>query len=121
LKVYSIKFLGLFIFILFSFFGCKSVFHSKPSEGIIHYELQYLESEDENPIISLLPTEMDIEFKDNFSHQKVEGWMGIFYMGGIFNPKTKRTVKVKLIESEFAHKKVYLIDKLTQLSHIKSN
>lgn len=29
------------------------------------------------------------------------------------NPKTKRTVKVKLIESTFAHKKVYLIDKLT--------
>ena len=29
------------------------------------------------------------------------------------NPKTKRTVKVKLIESEFSHKKVYLIDNLT--------
>ena len=29
------------------------------------------------------------------------------------NPKTKRTVKIKLIDSEFAHKKVYLIDKLT--------
>jgi hypothetical protein len=29
------------------------------------------------------------------------------------NPKTKRKVKVKLIESEFAYKKVYLIDNLT--------
>ena len=29
------------------------------------------------------------------------------------NPKTKRTVKIKLIDSDFAHKKVYLIDKLT--------
>ncbi|MEA1893205.1 MAG: hypothetical protein U9N33_10925 [Campylobacterota bacterium] len=29
------------------------------------------------------------------------------------NQKTNRKVKVKLIESEFAHKKVYLIDKLT--------
>ena len=104
MKIYSVKFLGLFIFILFSFFGCKSVFHSKPSEGIIHYELQYLESEDENPIISLLPTEMDIEFKDDFSHQKVEGWMGIFYMGGIFNPKTKRkTALLKIMGQKYQH------------------
>jgi len=29
------------------------------------------------------------------------------------NPKTKRKVKVKIIESEFAHKKVYLIDNMT--------
>ena len=29
------------------------------------------------------------------------------------NPKTKRKIKVKLIESEFIHKKVYLIDHLT--------
>jgi len=29
------------------------------------------------------------------------------------NPKTGRKIKVKLIESEFAHKKVYLIDHLT--------
>jgi len=29
------------------------------------------------------------------------------------NPKTNRRTKVKLIESEFAHKKVYLIDNLT--------
>ena len=29
------------------------------------------------------------------------------------NPRTKRTIKVKLIESNFKYKKVYLIDKLT--------
>ena len=29
------------------------------------------------------------------------------------NPKTKRTIKVKLIESKFEHQKVYLIDKMT--------
>ena len=29
------------------------------------------------------------------------------------NPKTRRTVKVKLIESQFKYRKVYLIDKLT--------
>ena len=80
MKINGVKLLGLFIFIIFSSFGCKSVFHSKPTEGIIHYELTYLEREDENPLISLLPTEMEIKFKDDFLHQQVDGWMGLFYL-----------------------------------------
>jgi len=104
LKVKSLKFLGLFVLIIFYFQGCKNIFHSKPNEGIIHYELKYLQSEDENPIISLLPTEMDIEFKDGYSHQKVEGWMGIFYMGGIFNPAIKRkTALLKIMGQKYQY------------------
>jgi len=86
------------------FFGCKNVFHSKPSEGVIHYELKYLQSEEENSIISLLPTEMDVEFKNGFSHQKVKGWMGIFYMGGIFNPENKRkTALLKIMGKKYQY------------------
>ncbi len=104
MKVNSIKLLGLFIFIIFSFNGCKGVFNSKSSEGVIHYELVYLQSEDENPIISLLPTEMDVEFKDDNTHQKVEGWMGIFYMGGIYNAKTNRkTALLKIMGQKYQH------------------
>ncbi len=104
MKAYGIKLLGLFIFIIFSFFGCKNVFHSKPSEGVIHYELVYLQSEDENPIISLLPTDMDIEFKDNLTHQKVEGWMGIFYMGGIYDANTNcKTALLKIMGQKYQH------------------
>ena len=104
MKFKSVKFLGLFVLIIFYFSGCKNAFHSKQTEGIIHYELKYLQSEDKNPIISLLPTEMDVEFKNGFSHQKVEGWMGIFYMGGIFNPKSKRkTALLKIMGQKYQY------------------
>ncbi len=104
MKTYSIRFLGFFIFILFFSFGCKNVFHSKSSEGIIHYKLQYFQNEDENPVISVLPTEMDIEFKNNFTHQKVEGWLDVFYMGGIYNPETKRkTALLKIMGKKYQH------------------
>jgi len=102
LKINGVKLLGLFVFIIFSFNGCKNVFHSKPSEGIIHYELKYLQSEEEKPIISLLPTEMDLIFKNNNTHQKVEGWMGVFYMGGIYNPSLKqKTALLKIMGKRY--------------------
>ncbi|HIE16496.1 MAG TPA: hypothetical protein EYP69_06195 [Bacteroidales bacterium] len=104
MKKNNIKFLGFLIFIIYLFSGCENVFHSKPSEGIIHYNLEYLQSEEENPIVSLLPTEMDIEFKNNFTHQKVEGWMGIFYMGGIFNPKAyRKTALLKIMGQKYQY------------------
>jgi len=66
------------------FYGCKSdSFSCKLSEGTIEYEMKYLQSEKENPLISLLPTTMTLKIKDDKSIQKVEGWMGVFQMAGI--------------------------------------
>jgi len=66
------------------FYGCKSdSFSGKLTEGTIEYEMKYLQSEKENPLISLLPTTMTLKIKDDKSIQKVEGWMGVFQMAGI--------------------------------------
>lgn len=65
-------------------FSCKNIsFSGTFSEGTIEYDMIYLQSEKENPIISLLPTTMTLKIKDNNSIQKIEGWMGVFQMAGI--------------------------------------
>lgn len=98
------KFWGIIVIISLSLLGCNSVFKSGHTEGIITYELTYLQSEDENQIISLLPTEMNLMFKDNYTHQKVEGWMGIFYMGGIFDvKKDKKTALLKIMGKKYQY------------------
>ena len=47
-------------------------------EGIIIYEVTYFESDDENPLISLLPNTIELKFKKNKSATKIVGWLGIF-------------------------------------------
>lgn len=66
-----------FIFILL--LSCQ--FNSSPeiiNEGIITYDISYFQTEKENPLISLLPTQMTITFKDDKAISVFEGWMGIF-------------------------------------------
>lgn len=48
------------------------------SEGEIIYDIEYLESEADNPLMSILPTEMTLRFKDNSSVGMIEGWLGVF-------------------------------------------
>ncbi len=73
-----------FVIILFILNGCKTdVFSGKLKEATIEFDMIYLQSEKENPIISLLPTTMTLKIKDNNSIQKIEGWMGVFQMAGI--------------------------------------
>jgi len=52
-------------------------------EGVIEYDIKYLQSEKDNPIISLLPKKLIYKFKKDKIMQKVEGWMGVFLMGGV--------------------------------------
>ena len=48
------------------------------NEGIIKYEISYLEDEDSNPLVSILPTTLELKFKNNKSVTKVVGWLGLF-------------------------------------------
>lgn len=72
----------LFIILFFAaifFSACKlKILPEYIEEGIIEYEITYFESEDENPIIGLLPNKMEIKFKENKSLLNVVGWLGIF-------------------------------------------
>lgn len=70
------KYIPLFLLILFS---CK--LNDTPElieEGIITYDITYFQTEKENPLISLLPAQMTITFKDDKAVSVFEGWMGIF-------------------------------------------
>ena len=80
-----LKHLILLFIVAFVINSCDIQLGGKFDEGIIEYDLKYLEDENQNPIISLLPTTMSFQFKDNNCIQSVEGWMGIFKMGGIYN------------------------------------
>jgi len=84
----------LFIISTILFTSCGTVasfFDDKIDEGYVEYDIVYLQSERENPLISLLPTTMTFKFKNNTSIQKIEGWMGIFSMSGIANRKLNKT------------------------------
>lgn len=48
------------------------------SEGEIKYKITYLQDASENPLIGLMPTELNMVFKQNNVSMSVEGWMGIF-------------------------------------------
>ncbi len=47
-------------------------------EGVVRYKITYLQTEKENPIISLMPGYLTMQFKNNSVRMDVEGWMGVF-------------------------------------------
>lgn len=68
------------------FSSCKSFTEGKDmNEGIIYYQINYLEDERDNPIITLLPSEMTVKFKDNSTVSDIQGFMGFFEMKYIAN------------------------------------
>ncbi|HBS86956.1 MAG: hypothetical protein A2W91_01950 [Bacteroidetes bacterium GWF2_38_335] len=71
-------------------------------QGVITYEIKYLQTEDENSLISLLPVEMIYKFKDNSICQKIEGWGGVFTMMGIVNyPKKTNSALLKVMGKKY--------------------
>ncbi|HBF87640.1 MAG TPA: hypothetical protein DDX39_03270 [Bacteroidales bacterium] len=84
--------------------ACNSdFFKGKLDEGTILYEIKYLDDAKSNPLISLLPTEMTIKFKEDSYIQKIEGWMGIFSMAGIYNKKAGTNSALLKIMSDKYH------------------
>jgi hypothetical protein len=83
--------------------GCNNIqelFSDNMDEGIVEYDIEYLQDERQNPLISLLPTTMQYRFKDNVSVQKIEGWMSIFAMAGIADRKNNKSLAMLKIMNE---------------------
>ena len=98
---------AVFIIIVLFFWSCdSSMFSGKLNEGVITYNLEYLDDGSEKPIIELLPTDMTITFKKHYSIQVVEGWMGIFRIAGIRH--NKENTKTALLEI-MADKYIYTV------------
>lgn len=96
---------AILILIILSFWSCNSdLFSGKLKEGVINYKVEYLDDENEKPIISMLPTEMTIKFKKGYSIQEVEGWMGVFRMAGIRHIKDEsKTALLKILADKYLY------------------
>ena len=102
----SIYYKLLIIIPLFSllFSSCKNDVRSG-KEGVIHFELTYLDDENANPIITFLPNTMSYAFKDGKTIQKVEGWGGVFKMVGISDTKKDSVVALmKILGDKFEYR-----------------
>ncbi|MBI5541095.1 MAG: hypothetical protein HY951_13600 [Bacteroidia bacterium] len=100
----AIRISGLIsIFLLIFTYSCGiDGFSGKLDEGVIEYDMVYLQDEKDNPLISLLPTSMTVKFKDDVTVQKIEGWMGIFQMAGIADrDKNKRQALLKIMNEKY--------------------
>jgi len=88
----------------FSFYNCSNDV-SNGKEGIIHFELTYLDGENSNPIITFLPNTMTYTFKKQKTIQKVEGWGGVFKMIGISDCKNDSVIALmKILGDKFLYK-----------------
>jgi len=88
---------------LFTFFGCSDDV-SDGKEGIIHFELTYIDGENSNPIITFLPNTMTYAFKNGQTIQKVEGWGGVFKMIGMSDTKKDSvTALMKILGEKFKY------------------
>lgn len=76
---FKLKTVALFVALTFLTTTCQINFGKKGiKEGTVKYKITYLQSEKDNPIVSLMPSYLNMSFKDNSVRMDVEGWMGIF-------------------------------------------
>lgn len=125
------KHISLILIILNLFASCSS----KPdnvktdAEGTITYKVSYETSEDINPIIALLPTEVQFKFKDNNISVLSEGYLGFFntkFISKIDEPKSSILFKIltKKMNYEFNSNEIPFIynHKLaTKIQYLKTD
>ena len=94
--------------LMFSFWSCTFTTQSKEAsdtEGVIEYNIKYLDDPNEYAIITFLPNTMTYAFKGNKSVQKVEGWGGVFKMIGIADSKKGTVIALmKIIADKYMQK-----------------
>jgi len=88
------------VFVLAACNNVQELFSDKIDEGFIEYDIEYLQDERQNPLISLLPTTMQFKFKDNISIMRIEGWMSIFVMAGIADRNANQSFALLKIMNE---------------------
>jgi len=104
LKYIKITFIVISFTSLLSLWSCNNE-ASKAKEGIIHFELTYLDGENSNAIITFLPNTMTYTFKDGKTIQKVEGWGGVFKMIGLSDSKNDSVVALmKILGDKFKYR-----------------
>lgn len=91
----------LFVLLLLSIFlaGCKE---KEAKEGELIYQIYYLQTEEQNPLIAILPKKINIKFKNNNTHANIDGFFGTFNLKLITNRKTgKNYTALRILDKKF--------------------
>ncbi len=96
----------ILILSVFVFQSCRFPIGKKPiSQGIMKYNITYLEDENQNPIISLMPSFLDMKFKNNSVAMEVEGWMGVFKTSFIKVGKSDESITLlKMLNKKYCYR-----------------
>ena len=82
---------GILIFTTLIMISCsKKTDVKKISEGEIEYNIEYLDNEQQNPLIMLLPKKMTTSFANNSSYTLIEGFLGTFKLIYITNNNAQK-------------------------------
>ncbi len=86
-------------------YSCNYFSSSKgPDEGSIVFDITYLDDERENPLISLLPTQMTLKFKNNNTISFIEGFFGVFKLSYITNNEMgKNFTLLRLMDKKYIY------------------
>ncbi len=95
--------LAIMVLIVVILGACNSKLgKSNIDEGVITYKITYLVSESENPLISLLPSQIKMYFKDDNVSMSIEGWMGIFKSSFIkISKKDQAITLLKMLNKKY--------------------
>jgi len=103
---YAYLLIILFVQIVYTNSCSESTVSNKIKEGEIEFEINYLEDERENPLISLLPKKMITVFKNHSTHSLIEGFFGTFKFVNITNHKGQNVTLFRILDKKY----MYLAD-----------
>lgn len=84
--------------------GCnKGSQHSDIDEGSIKFKITYLKSEQESPIIALLPSTIMMRFKNDKVLLEMQGWLGIFRSSFIKNDDNNAYTLLKILNQKYLY------------------
>ncbi len=88
-----------FVFWIVSLGACSPE-QKQTSEGVIKYEISYLDDAHDNPLISFMPQNMLVKFKENQTLSVIEGFLGTFKVVFLSNGETGQNISLLRIMGE---------------------
>lgn len=100
------KLLISIVLISFFLYSCNNTFTEKKiDEGKIIFDIEYLDDEEDNYLIALLPSTMTLKFKDNNTISKIEGFFGAFRLVYISNLKEGKNYSLlRVMDQKYMYK-----------------
>lgn len=101
MKITTFKYL-LFISVCIGYNSCNIKSKNKIREGIIEYDIIYLENQLGNISTSMLPKTLTLRFKDHMAMYRINGLFGAFSICNISNSRSvTNTTLLKLLDNKY--------------------